>query len=203
MQPRPEQVPPRRLFGFLIAGTGVATLAALLSVGFAPGQQGPRGYPSRQLPPQPEQQILPAKGPDAYYFPCSDCHEDEPTNRQVRELEDDHEDIALAHGDLWCLHCHAADDRDRLHLADERNVEFANSWQLCLQCHGNKRESWRAGVHGKRMGHWWGPKEVWTCVSCHRPHAPAFQPIEPEPPPKPPTQITLRSAPRQGETGNE
>lgn len=52
-----------------------------------------------------------------------------------------------------------------------------------MQCHGVTQASWRAGVHGKRVGNWWGEREVWTCVSCHRPHAPHFRSIEPKPPP--------------------
>ena len=199
----PADATPRRLLGFLIAGAALAALTALISVMCAPGTPRARAYPSRSLPPQPEQRILPAKGPSNFYFPCSDCHEDEPTNRTVRELEDDHEDIALEHGDLWCLHCHAAEDRDHLHLADDRPVEFAESWRLCVQCHGQQLEPWRAGVHGKRVGHWWGEKEVWTCVSCHRPHSPRFQPIEPKPPPKRPQQITLRQTAKSQEEPHE
>jgi hypothetical protein len=188
----PRDVSSPSLLAFLIAGATIAGAGALLSMQCAADPEYTRAYPSRSLPAEPEQRILAAAGPDDDYYPCSDCHEDEPTNRKVRELEDDHEDIALAHGDLWCLHCHDADDRDRLHLADERKVAFVDSWRLCVQCHGHKQEDWRAGVHGKRVGHWWGEKDVWTCVSCHRPHAPRFQPIEPEPPPLPPQRITLR-----------
>jgi hypothetical protein len=193
-RPTPGGVSPQRLLAFLIAGAALAGLTALLSVECAMGQQHARAYASRSLPAEPEQRVLPAKGPSDDYFPCSDCHEKEPTNRLVRPLEDDHEDIVLSHGDLWCLHCHDADDRNRLHLADGTRIEFADSSQLCLQCHGQRRQDWLTGVHGKRVGHWWGEREVWTCVSCHSPHAPRFQPIEPLPPPKPPQQITLRSA---------
>jgi hypothetical protein len=126
------------------------------------------------------------------YFPCSDCHEDEPTDRTVRELEDEHEDLVLAHGkEFWCLHCHDVDQRDRLHLADETPVEFEESWRLCTQCHGKKLADWRAGVHGKRTGHWWGPKEFRNCVACHDPHSPLFKPLTPEPPPRRPEAITL------------
>jgi hypothetical protein len=195
---QPGGVSPQRLLAFLVAGAALAGLAALLSVECASPLRV-RAYSARSLPPEPAQQILPAEGPGDDYFPCSDCHEDEPTNRTVRALEDDHEDVALAHGDLWCLHCHDADDRDRLHLADAAKVEFEESWRLCLQCHGHKQESWRAGVHGKRVGNWWGEREVWTCVRCHAPHAPHFQPIEPERAPKPPQQITLRRTSRTEE----
>lgn len=192
--PSPEGASSQRLLAALLLGIALAGAVALLSVECALDPEYTRDYASRSLPPPPEQRILPAEGPDEFTFPCSDCHEFEPTDRTVRELVDDHEYIELAHGDLWCLHCHDADDRDRLHLTDGAKVEFQSSWRLCVQCHGTKEASWRAGVHGKRTGHWWGDREVWTCVSCHRPHAPGFRPIEPEPPPTPPQQITLRSA---------
>lgn len=202
-RPQPDEASPLRLLAFLMLGAALTGATALLAIECAPPPQHAGAYPSRTLPPEPEQRILPASGPDDFYFPCSDCHEDEPTNRAVRELEDDHEDLTLAHGDLWCLHCHDSEDRDRLHLADDSRIEFADSWQLCVQCHGNKQAQWRAGVHGKRVGHWWGEREVWACVSCHQPHAPRFQPIEARPPPRPPHQITLRSTSRGREDAHE
>jgi hypothetical protein len=128
---------------------------------------------------------------DDEYFPCSDCHGEEPTNRTVRALEDDHEDLELAHGELWCLHCHNVDDRDQLRLADDLLIRFEESWRLCTQCHANRLADWRAGVHGKRTGYWWGPKEYQTCVFCHDPHSPRFKPLEPKPPPKRAEEIRL------------
>ena len=193
-QPQPENVYPQRVLLFLVVGVAAVALAAFLSIEFAMGPHQARAYPSRSLPPEPEQTILPAKEPDENYFPCSDCHADEPTNRQVRKLEDDHEDLALTHGNLWCLHCHDADDRDRLHLADGEKIAFEDSWRLCVQCHGHKQAQWRAGVHGKRVGHWWGEREVWVCVSCHDPHEPHFRPIQAMPSPKPPSRIALHAA---------
>jgi hypothetical protein len=199
----PEDDSPQPLLRSLIAGGALVGVVAFISMQCAGNPEYTRDYPSRSLPPEPEQRFLPAAGPDEYYFPCSDCHEDEPTDRTVRQLEDDHEDIALAHGDLWCLHCHDADDRDHLHLADGAKVDFADSSRLCLQCHGQQEAPWRAGVHGKRVGHWWGEREVWTCVSCHQPHAPRYQPIAPKPPPVPPSQIMLRLTARSGEDARE
>jgi hypothetical protein len=125
------------------------------------------------------------------FWPCTDCHEDEPTNRQVRVLEDDHDEQEFKHGDIWCLHCHDADQRDKLRLADDTLIEFGESWRLCTQCHAKKLADWRAGVHGKRTGHWWGPQEYRNCVECHNPHVPPFKPLQPEPRPKRPTEIVL------------
>lgn len=176
-----------------ILGVALVGLIVLSSFRLALGS-APPAYASRRLPPEPEPELLLPSEPDEDYFPCSDCHEDEPTDRTVRALEDEHDDLELAHGDLWCLHCHEADDRDSLHLADDRAVDFEASWRLCTQCHGEKLDDWRAGVHGKRVGHWWGPKQYTTCVSCHAPHSPRFAPIEARPPPVPPDQIAQRLA---------
>jgi hypothetical protein len=70
-------------------------------------------------------------------------------------------------------------------------VEFEESWRLCTQCHGKKLADWRAGVHGKRTGNWRGAKEYRTCVVCHDPHSPPFQPIEPLPAPLHPAPARL------------
>lgn len=185
---RPE---PYELATWLVLGAAVMGVLGLFSVRSSLGPEGARAYASRSLPPEPDPVLRPAPPVDEEYFPCTDCHEDEPTDRTVRQLEDEHEDLELAHGDLWCLHCHDADRRDRLHLADGQRVDFEASWKLCTQCHGKKLADWRAGVHGKRLGHWWGPKQYWTCVECHRPHTPRFEPIEPKPPPRRPAQIVL------------
>ena len=97
----------------------------------------------------------------------------------------------LEHGTLWCLDCHLAEDRDRLHLANGAPVEFPDSWKLCTQCHGGKLEDWQAGVHGKQSGAWHGDREYVTCVVCHNPHQPKFAAREPRPAPKRPEEIVL------------
>ena len=121
-------------------------------------------------------------------FPCTDCHneKDLPTNRTRRQLVDAHDDIVLKHDEehRWCLDCHDADDRDRLHLAGGQPVAFEQSYQLCGQCHGEKYRDWRAGVHGRRIGQWNGPKEYLLCVHCHSPHQPRFKPLTPKPAPQ-------------------
>lgn len=125
-------------------------------------------------------------------FPCTDCHneQDLPTNRARRALVDAHEDIVLKHDEehRWCLDCHDADDRDRLHLAGGQPVSFEQSYQLCGQCHGEKYRDWRAGVHGRRIGQWNGEKQYLLCVHCHSPHQPRFKPIAPRPAPDRPSR---------------
>ena len=142
------------------------------------------GYAIRPVPPEPEPVLLAPPPINDEYFPCTDCHEDELADPRRRELEE-HEDIELAHGDLWCLDCHQSDQRDLLHLSDASPVQMEESWRLCTRCHAKRIPDWRAGVHGKRTGYWRGPKEFWTCVACHDPHSPLFKPLPPKPPPIP------------------
>ena len=120
-------------------------------------------------------------------FPCSECHAqpDLRPNRTRRTLVDAHDDIVLKHDEeaRWCLDCHDADNRDRLHLASGELVPFDESYRLCGQCHGEKHRDWRAGVHGRRKGSWNGAKEYLLCVHCHDPHAPRFKALAPMPAP--------------------
>ncbi len=184
---------------WLVLGAAVVLTLGLFSIRLAQNPESSRAYESRVLPPEPAPVLLPAPEMDDEYWPCSDCHEGEPTNPEVREFEDEHDEMEFAHGDLWCLHCHDTDDRDKLKLANSAPVDFDESWKLCTQCHSQKLGEWKAGVHGKRTGHWWGPKDYRTCVACHSPHSPPFKPLTPKPPPRSPEQITLQhTAKRDG-----
>jgi hypothetical protein len=113
-----------------------------------------------------------------------------PVNRTRRTLSDMHTDIVLKHDEehRWCLDCHDADDRDRLHLASGERISFEESYLLCGQCHGEKLRDWRAGVHGRRSGQWNGHKKYLLCAHCHNPHQPRFKSIEPKPAPERPTR---------------
>jgi hypothetical protein len=119
-------------------------------------------------------------------FPCSECHDPTlPVNAKRRTLKLAHQEIELRHDaeHRWCLDCHAAGDRDKLHLASGEMVPFEESYRLCGQCHGDKYRDWRAGVHGRRVGRWDGEKQYLLCVHCHNAHSPKFQPLKPMPPP--------------------
>jgi len=124
-------------------------------------------------------------------FPCSECHADLEVNRERRELEDFHDDIVFEHDaeNRWCLDCHDAQNRDKLHLANGDLLDFTESYKLCGQCHGPKLRDWRAGDHGKRTGEWDGKKEYLLCAHCHDPHSPKIKPSEPLPPPVSPGDI--------------
>ena len=102
-----------------------------------------------------------------------------------------HEEIVLRHGSAsrWCLDCHAAENRDELHLASGEILPFTESHLLCGQCHGEKLRDWKVGVHGKRAGDWNGNKQYLLCAHCHDPHSPRFEPLKPLPPPVRPEAI--------------
>jgi hypothetical protein len=182
---------PVQLATWTLIGLAALAVIALISLRTARDPNATRDYPSRPLPADGRTVLLPSPVDDEY-FPCSDCHEDEEVNPAVRTLEEEHEDLDFQHGDLWCMHCHELEDHENLHLADGTTVSMDESWRLCTQCHAKKLPDWRAGVHGKRTGNWRGDREYRTCVSCHNPHHPPFEALEPKPPPLPPTQITLR-----------
>ena len=124
-------------------------------------------------------------------FPCSQCHggPGDPTRRELGA----HEDIqAMFHHDSdnrWCLDCHDNAKRDVLRLASGATIPFTESYRLCGQCHGDKYRDWRAGIHGKRTGHWNGERTYRLCVHCHNPHSPRFKPIKPEPRPRRPEEM--------------
>lgn len=156
-----------------------------------------------QLPPAPAAPAAPVAPPRAEerlevppppftdgIFPCSACHQDLKVNRTRRTLTDMHTDIELRHDEehRWCLDCHDAGDRDRLHLASGELVSFEESYRLCGQCHGEKLRDWRAGVHGRRTGDWNGHKSYLLCAHCHNPHQPRFKPLEPMPAPQRPAR---------------
>ncbi len=132
-----------------------------------------------QVPPPPFSEDI---------FPCSECHSDMEPNPKKRVLEEMHDDIVLKHDEKnrWCLDCHSLKNRDKLHLASGKLIDFKESYKLCGQCHGPKLRDWKAGVHGKRTGYWNGKKRYLLCAHCHNPHSPKFKKIKPEPAPKDP-----------------
>lgn len=166
-------------------GLAAGATAAVLPEGATPVRDSKAG--AHPVPPPPFTEGI---------FPCSDCHEDQDTDRTRRELTEEHEDIVIQHGsrDRWCFDCHNPNDRDKLRLASGRLVEFDVSYRLCGQCHGPKLRDWHAGVHGKRTGQWNGRKQYLLCVHCHDPHSPRFKPLKPSPRPLRPAEISVSPA---------
>lgn len=121
---------------------------------------------------------------------CSSCHSTTKPNLQTRRSEDldqFHQGLRYAHGNLSCLSCHNATDYDTLRLADSRSVHFSDSIELCSQCHGPQRRDYEMGLHGGMNGHWdltRGGRTRNTCINCHDPHSPAFPEVMPAPGPR-------------------
>ncbi len=132
-----------------------------------------------QVPPPPFSEDI---------FPCSECHSDMEPNPERRVLEEMHDDIILKHDEnnRWCLDCHDLKNRDKLHLANGKLIDFTESYKLCGQCHGPKLREWKNGVHGKRTGYWNGKKTYLLCAHCHNPHSPKYKKMKPEPAPDDP-----------------
>ncbi len=118
-------------------------------------------------------------------FPCSECHGPQDKVDRTPHVVEFHDEIVLRHDEKnrWCLDCHDAVNRDKLHLADGRLIDFTESYRLCGQCHGPTLRNWEAGEHGKRTGSWSGAKQYLLCASCHSPHSPRFKPLKPLQPP--------------------
>jgi len=112
---------------------------------------------------------------------CSTCHSmelggDVPA-RKAEELKDFHKDMKFNHGTLDCQSCHNPKDRDTLRLANGDSLAFADTMQLCAQCHGPQMRNYNDGSHGVMNGYWdlsKGPRVRNSCMHCHDVHNPAF-----------------------------
>jgi len=127
-------------------------------------------------------------------FPCAECHQSSDTvDRTMRRLGE-HTDIRLNHmkQKKWCFDCHSANDRNHLHLADGRAVNFSESYKLCQQCHAKVAADWEHGIHGKKKGNWHGERKYFGCFHCHNAHDPAFKPYVPQKPPVRPEDIKFK-----------
>lgn len=165
----------------LIMRTAVLSLCGLLLAACGPSAEARHGWPGVPSPaaaePGEKIEVPPPPFSDGI-FPCTECHDPElGANTTKRTLTMAHEDIVLKHDaeHRWCLDCHSAENRDKLHLASGELVDFTESYKLCGQCHGDKYRDWRAGVHGRRSGEWNGHKSYLLCVNCHNSHDPAFK----------------------------
>ena len=182
--------PPHQPLIWGLLGTVALLVVAGTTMRLAQNPDAPRpANVLRALPDDGKATLADEPEMDDEYDPCSDCHEDEETNFTVREMDEEHDELEFKHGTTWCLDCHDIEDRDYLHLAGGTKVDFDDTSTLCGQCHGAKIPDWKAGIHGKRTGHWRGDKTYQPCISCHDPHVPGFEPVKPEAPPERPTLI--------------
>jgi hypothetical protein len=117
---------------------------------------------------------------------CSTCHSvRDPNfdNRSPKDLDQFHQDMPIAHGNLACYACHNPDDTDTLKLADGTAVEYSDVMTMCAQCHGPQSRDYEHGAHGGMTGYWdlsRGPRTRNNCVDCHDPHLPKFPTMQPE-----------------------
>jgi hypothetical protein len=170
-----KSFPCRRHSVLLLAAiTAILAVVPLRSAISAGAQKGTTEFPVESPPLTPG------------IFPCSACHEGMEPDFKKRELTE-HTQIKLHHAPevlTWCLSCHDAKNRDKLHLVNGDLVDFTESYRLCGQCHGTNYRDWKAGIHGKRVGYFTGGQRTYfLCVNCHNPHDPKFKPLKPEPPP--------------------
>lgn len=142
--------------------------------------------PSIESPkPQSDFSVIPRQD-KLHFFPCKQCHEFLPSNHEERALYAPHvKDLHHGEHRFWCLTCHEADDRNRLHLMNGETAGFDEAYKVCAQCHSGRAKDWRHGAHGKRLANWRGERTVYSCPECHNPHDPPIKPIKPDPPPPP------------------
>ena len=180
--------PPDQAITWVLLGLVAILVVSLTAIRTRHQPDSPRPGALAPLPPDGQAVLLDEPEMDDEYWPCTDCHEGEPVNARVRVLDDEHDEMTFDHGTTWCLDCHDAQE-DALHLASGKHVDFDDTSRLCTQCHGEKLADWEAGVHGKRTGHWRGPKDYEPCIACHDPHDPTFAGVAPKPPPVRPSDI--------------
>ena len=131
---------------------------------------------------------------------CATCHDTREAAAGVStgaELDEFHQGLTYAHGELSCLSCHNADDYDTLRRADGRAVSFSASMTLCAQCHGPQFRDYGNGSHGGMQGYWdlsQGGRTRNSCIDCHDPHHPAYPRVMPVFPPRPVKGETLPDA---------
>jgi hypothetical protein len=173
----------------LLAVLALGAPAIAAASGSGPAEKVPEPRPVKD----PEGDLIQAKPPPFSdgIFPCSQCHEGrgDPTRRTLGFHDEIQEQFDHDSQNRWCLDCHDNARRDVLQLSSGAEVPFTESYRLCGQCHGDKYRDWRAGVHGKRIGHWDGQKTYFLCVNCHNPHSPRFKGITPEPRPRRPEEM--------------
>lgn len=122
---------------------------------------------------------------------CATCHATREPDRSNggggKTPQAFHQGLVYAHGGQSCLSCHNSEGYDSLRLADGRKLAFADSQQLCAQCHGPQTRDYQHGSHGGMRGYWdkaKGDRTRNTCLDCHDPHAPAYPAWTPVFPPR-------------------
>jgi cytochrome c553 len=138
---------------------------------------------------------------------CSTCHSVRPpnmANRKPADLDQFHQNMPMAHGELACYSCHNPTDSDSLHLADSTPLDYSDVMTLCAQCHGSQAKDYAHGAHGGMNGYWdlsRGPRTRNNCIDCHDPHVPKFPTMQPTF--KPRDRFLDPPAAHAGDAGNQ
>jgi hypothetical protein len=123
--------------------------------------------------------LIPERKGQIKSFKCTECHSKPLNKLQSKDVKKAHWDIALKHADLNtmnCVTCHNSENMDELKSLTGSKIDFNRSYKLCSQCHTKQFDDWKGGAHGKKIGGWAPPRASMTCVNCHNPHKPHFQP---------------------------
>ena len=122
-----------------------------------------------------------SRKPDLPLYPCSMCHNLQKLNTTERTFKTAPPPDGAPHagvlnhgkGQMWCLDCHMAKDREFLRTLKGDKLDFDQSPRLCGQCHSARYRDWVFGGHGKRASAGWqGERQIYACTHCHDPHAP-------------------------------
>lgn len=138
---------------------------------------------------------------------CNACHQIFKSAHPARTAPSFHTDIRLRHGlNDRCVNCHDAENRERLTLRDGTSIPFADTPQLCSQCHGTVFRDWQRGTHGKTLGSWVTNSpdlRRLNCNECHDPHSPRYEPYTPLPGPDTLRMGSQSRSPHHGQTGRQ
>jgi hypothetical protein len=108
-------------------------------------------------------------------YPCTSCHSGARVTLTGQRIRDAHQNIQPVHPSqtgATCSTCHAAEDVEKLALANGQRATLDEGYRLCGQCHFRQLEDWAGGAHGKRLDGWQGRRVVMACADCHDPHNP-------------------------------
>ena len=118
-------------------------------------------------------------GQDSASEDCLSCH------TKKLEFHD-----GLGTGNKACWVCHDAANMQMLRLVDGTQLSRTDSAQLCGQCHQQRYQAWKEGIHGPP-----GTIATVKCSVCHDPHQPQIALLDitmPHPAPQPdPSQPTV------------
>ncbi|HSE67504.1 MAG TPA: hypothetical protein VLB12_10985 [Gemmatimonadales bacterium] len=126
-------------------------------------------------------------------YPCTSCHSGAKVTMTGERIADAHQNIQPVHPSqtgATCSTCHAANDVEKLSLANGARTSLDEGYRLCGQCHFRQLEDWAGGAHGKRLDGWQGRRVVMACADCHDPHNPVA-----------PTRIPFRAPQLERTTG--